>query len=146
MDLRADNPCDRVLPVLGPQNDIVTHRQALPHKDVAAAIETVRDSKSAQPAVKLAFEFLVLTAARSGEVRLATWAEMDTAGRVWTIPALRMKAKREHRVNRTGNFGDRIGWLRPTRLEHGTAGPAGLPVKQLCRRLYFGCAMMVWRT
>ena len=62
MDLRNDNPCDRVLPMLGPQNDIVTHRQALPHKDVAAAIETVRGSKSAQPAVRLAFEFLVLTA------------------------------------------------------------------------------------
>ncbi len=98
MDLRNDNPCDRVLPVLGPQNDIVTHRLALPHKDVAAAIETVRASGSAQPAVKLAFEFLVLTAARSGEVRLATWDEIDTAGAVWTISAARMKTKREHRV------------------------------------------------
>ena len=98
MDMRNDNPCDRVVPVLGPQNDIVTHRQALPHKDVAAAIETVRDSGSAQPAVRLAFEFLVLTAARSGEVRLATWDEIDTAGAVWTVPAARMKAKREHRV------------------------------------------------
>ena len=98
MDLRNDNPCDRVLPVLGPQNDIVTHRLALPHKDVAAAVETVRASASAQPAVKLAFEFLVLTAARSGEVRLATWDEIDTAGRVWTASAARMKAKREHRV------------------------------------------------
>ena len=66
LDMRNDNPCDRVMRVLGPQNDIVTHRQALPHKDVAAAIETVRESKSGQPAVKLAFEFLVLTAARSG--------------------------------------------------------------------------------
>ena len=98
LDMRNDNPCDRVLPVLGPQNDIVTHRLALPHKDVAAAIETVRTSKAGQPAVKLAFEFLVLTAARSGEVRLATWDEMNAAGRVWTVPALRMKAKREHRV------------------------------------------------
>ena len=98
MDLRSDNPCDRVLPILGPQNDIVTHRQALPHRDVAAAIETVRTSGSGQPAVKLAFELLVLTAARSGEVRLATWDEIDTAGAVWTVPAARMKAKREHRV------------------------------------------------
>ena len=98
MDLRADNPCDRVLPVLGPQNDIVQHRLALPHKDVAAAVETVRASASAAPAVKLAFEFLVLTAARSGEVRLATWAEIDAAGRVWTIAAARMRVKREHRV------------------------------------------------
>ena len=98
MDLRSDNPCDRVLPVLGPHNDIVTHRQALPHKDVAAAIETVQTSRSARPAVKLAFEFLVLTAARSSEVRLATWDEIDTVGAVWTVPAARMKAKREHRV------------------------------------------------
>ena len=37
MDLRNDNPCDRVLPVLGPQNHIVTHRLALPHRDVAAS-------------------------------------------------------------------------------------------------------------
>ena len=49
-------------------------------------------------AVRLAFEFLVLTAARSGEVRLATWDEIDTAGAVWTVPAARMKAKREYRV------------------------------------------------
>ena len=98
MDLRNDNPADRVLLVLGPQSDIVTHRLALPHKDVAAAIETVRTWGSPQPAVKLAFEFLVLTAARSGQVRLATWDEMDVAGRVWTIAAMRMKAKREHRV------------------------------------------------
>ena len=46
----------------------------------------------------LAFECLVLTAARSARVGLATWDEMDTAGRVWTIPAMRMKAKREHCV------------------------------------------------
>ena len=98
LDLRNDNPCDRVVPILGPQNDIVTHRRALPHQDVAAAIETVRTSGSAQPAVKLAFEFLVLTAARSGEVRLATWDEVDTGGAVWTVSAERMKAKREHRV------------------------------------------------
>ena len=64
LDMRNDNRCDRVLPVLGPQNDIVTHRQALPHRDVAEAIETVRVG-SAQPAVKLAFEFLVLTPTRS---------------------------------------------------------------------------------
>ncbi len=75
----------------------MTHRQALPHRDVAAAIEAVRVG-SAQPAVKLAFEFLVLTAIRSGEVRGAQWAEIDTTDRVWTVSAQRMKAKREHRV------------------------------------------------
>ena len=97
MEHRTDNPCDRIGPVLGPQRDIVRHMRALPHRDVAAAIETVRASRSTG-AVKLAFEFLVVTAARSGEVRLATWEEMNVAGRVWTIPAERMKMNREHRV------------------------------------------------
>lgn len=45
-----------------------------------------------------ALEFAILTAARSGEVRKATWEEIDLEARVWTIPAERMKAGREHRV------------------------------------------------
>ena len=97
MDLRNDNPCDRIGPVLGPQRDVVRHIRALPHRDVAVALEAVRASR-ATAALKLAFEFLVLTAARSGEVRLATWDEIDTTGRVWTIPATCMKANRAHRV------------------------------------------------
>ncbi len=71
--------------------------RALPHRDVAAAIGAVQAS-GAPPVVKLAFEFLVLTAARSGEVRGAQWAEVDAENHVWTIPATRTKAKREHRV------------------------------------------------
>ena len=97
MEHRTDNPCDRIGPVLGPQRDVVRHMRALPHRDVAAALETVRASRSTR-AVKLAFEFLIVTATRSGEVRLATWEEMNVAGRVWTIPAERMKMNREHRV------------------------------------------------
>ena len=97
MDLRNDNPCDRVGPVLGAQHNIVQHMQALPHREVGVAIAAVRAS-AAEPAVRLAFEFLVLTAARSGEVRFAVWAEMETATRVWTIPAARMKMKRDHRI------------------------------------------------
>ena len=97
MEYRTDNPCDRVLPVLGKQNEVVQHMRALPHRDVAAAVATVRASR-ATPALKLAFEFLVLTAARSAEVRLATWDEIDTAVGIWTVPATRMKMNREHRV------------------------------------------------
>ena len=97
MELRPDNPCDRIAPVLGPQQAVVQHMRALPHQQVATAVAMVRASGGA-PAVKLAFEFLVLTAARWGEVRGATWDEMDTTAHVWTIPANRMKAKRDHRV------------------------------------------------
>ena len=60
-------------------------------------IRTVRAS-AAVPAARLAFEFLVLTAARWGEVRWAEWAEIDRDGGVWTVPARRMKANRRHRV------------------------------------------------
>ena len=97
MDWRTDNPCDRILPVLGPQHDVVTHRKALPHGEVAAAIAKVRAAKPGKVDT-LAFEFLVLTAARGGEVRGAVWSEIDQGAGVWTIPASRMKTARGHRV------------------------------------------------
>ena len=97
MEFRTSNPCDQLRPVLGPQHRVVRHMRALPHREVASAIEAVRGS-SRSSADPLAFEFLVLTAARWGEVRWAEWAEIDDDAGVWTVPATRMKAKREHRV------------------------------------------------
>ena len=97
MEYRPDNPCERVAATLGPQRRVVRHMRALPHAEVAEAVATVRAS-GATTAAKLAFEFLVLTAARSGEVRLARWEEVDLDAEVWTVPAERMKANREHRV------------------------------------------------
>ncbi|MCY3775938.1 MAG: integrase arm-type DNA-binding domain-containing protein, partial [Candidatus Aminicenantes bacterium] len=97
MDLRPDNPCDRIGPVLGSQGKAVRHMRALPHGKVASALRTVRASNK-RPVVKLAFEFLVLTATRSGEVREAVWTEIDRDEGVWTIPAGRMKGYREHWV------------------------------------------------
>ena len=61
------------------------HQRALPHARVAAALERVRASK-AHPAIALAFEFLVLTACRSGEVRRARWDEVDDAAATWSSP------------------------------------------------------------
>ena len=97
MDLRPDNPCDRIGPVLGAQGNAVRHMRALPHREVASAIRTVRAS-NARPVVKLAFELLVLTATRSAEVRGAVWREIDRDEGVWTLPAPRTKGNREHRV------------------------------------------------
>ena len=82
MEFRIDNPCDRIDPVLGPQRDVVQHMRALPHREVAAAIQTARAS-TVPLAVRLAFEFLVLTAARWGEVRWAEWAEADRFTSAW---------------------------------------------------------------
>jgi len=101
MGLRPDNPCDRVGPVLGVQGNRTQHLRALPHGEVASAIRTVRAS-GGRPVVKLAFEFLVLTATRSNEVRGAVWREIDVEEAVWTIPAPRTKGNREHRVPLSG--------------------------------------------
>ena len=97
MEYRIDNPCDRIGPVLGPQQDVTEHMQALPHREAAAVIRRVRAS-AAVPAARLAFEFLVLTSARWGEVRWAEWAEIDRDKGVWTVPAKRAKTNRRHRV------------------------------------------------
>jgi len=97
MEYRIDNPCDRIGPVLGAQKDVTEHMQAVPHREAAAVIRKVRES-GALPAARLALEFLVLTAARWGEVRWAEWAEIDRNGKVWTLPAKRAKMNRRHRV------------------------------------------------
>ncbi len=95
---RSDNPAgDAVTAALPKRPVLVQHRAALPHGEVAAAVAAVQRS-DAWLGTKLAFEFLVLTAARSGEARGATWDEVDLVARVWTVPATRMKAQREHRV------------------------------------------------
>lgn len=73
------------------------HFRSLPYQEVASALGTVEASQASM-AAKLCLRFLVLTAARSGEVRGATWNEIDLKGREWRIPAGRMKAGLEHRV------------------------------------------------
>ncbi len=71
------------------------HHAALPYKDVPAFLEQLRD---AEGVAARALEFAVLTAARTGEVLGAQWGEIDVEGAVWTVPAGRMKAGREHRI------------------------------------------------
>lgn len=71
------------------------HHAALPYVDVPKFMETLRaaDGMSAR-----ALEFLILTAARTGEVIGALWDEIDLENALWTVPPVRMKAGREHRV------------------------------------------------
>ena len=73
------------------------HHRALPYAEIPAALETI-DASTAGMTAKLCLRFLILTAARSGEARGATWSEMDLDNRLWTIPAERMKGGAEHRV------------------------------------------------
>jgi integrase len=93
----GDNPVDAALEGLPKQTDRVEHHDALPFADVPDFLPKLHAS-GAEDVTKLAFEFLILTAARTGEVIGATWSEIDTKAKTWTIPKARMKAKREHRV------------------------------------------------
>ncbi len=97
---QGDNPArwrgflQKALPARG-QLQRIKHHAALPYAEVPPFIAELseRDGIAAQ-----ALEFTILTAARTGEIIGATWDEIDLDGRVWTIPAGRMKANKEHRV------------------------------------------------
>ena len=96
---RTDDPFGQVIDAALPKNGYrQTHHKALPHDQVADALRNVRASDRVWIGTRLAFEFLVLTACRSGEVRGARWSEMDLSRATWTIPGDRMKMGRPHRV------------------------------------------------
>ena len=73
----------------------VKHHAALPYDQTSHFIDALRRQDGIAP---LALEFAILTAARTGEIIGARWAEIDLEAKVWTVPASRMKNGREHRV------------------------------------------------
>ncbi len=73
----------------------VEHHPALPWREIGAFLVVLRQQGGV---AARALEFTILTAARSGEARLAQWSEIDTETKLWTVPAERMKAGKEHRV------------------------------------------------
>jgi integrase len=93
----GDNPVEGITKVLPRSRQIASHHAALPYAHVSAFLETLRAS-AAGDSPKIAFEFLILTATRTSEVVGARWEEIDRAAKMWTIPATRIKAGREHRV------------------------------------------------
>jgi integrase len=93
----GDNPVGGVAKGLPKQGDRNEHHAALPYAEVPTFVVRLRASDSGE-VVRLAFEFLILTASRTGEVLGAQWDEISLAEKVWTVPADRMKAGRQHRV------------------------------------------------
>jgi integrase len=88
-----ENHLDKILPARAKQGK--RHHEALPYAQVPAfrAALAALEGNAAR-----ALLFLLLTSSRTGEVLRATWTEIDLAGKVWTVPAARMKANKEHRV------------------------------------------------
>jgi integrase len=91
------SPCLGVARELGNRRTSRAHYAALPHAELPAFITRLRKRRGPL-ASRLAFEFLILTATRSGETRGATWAEINEADRCWTIIPDRVKTRIAHVV------------------------------------------------
>lgn len=127
----SDNPArwrghlDKLLPKLEKRKR-VKHHPALPFDEIGAFMQSLRAQEGT---AARALEFTVLTAGRTGKVIGAKWDEIDLNAALWTIPAARMKAHREHRVSAihagreaaAGPSGEAPRGLRVSRTERGYA-------------------------
>ena len=87
----------KLLPVMEKKNVRTEHQPSMPWQDLPAFVTTVLHDGT-PGTCREAMEFLILSAARSGEVRKMQWCEIDLERKVWTVPAENMKAKIAHRV------------------------------------------------
>jgi len=87
----------KLLPKQPGARERVQHQPSLPWRDIPHFVETILH-KGKPCLSKMMLEFLILTAARSGEVRAMDWGEIDFDTATWVVPAHRMKAKTNHRV------------------------------------------------
>ena len=108
------------------QPSVKAHFRALAYTEVAAALDTIEASRAAL-AVKACLRFVVLTACRSGEARLAAWTEIDVEAREWRVPGSRMKGGVEHRVPLSDATLAALESMRPLRDSSGLVFPS--PVK-----------------
>jgi integrase len=106
----------------------VVHHAALPYTEVGSFLGDLRGREGT---AALALEFAILTAARTSEVTGATWAEIDLAERIWTIPGDRMKAGLDHRVPLSPRALTILDTMAPLRADAGYVFPGGLRGKPL---------------
>lgn len=144
------NHLDRLLPPRGKLSR--GHHKALPFHDVPAFVARLRAS---QGLAARALEFVVLTAARSGEVLGARWDEIDFAAKVWTAPADRMKAGIENRVPLSGRAVEILTELNAARLAdnpHVFPGAkrgrplSGMSMEMTIRRMKADCTVHGFRS
>ena len=128
------------------------HHKAVKHSSVSDALAKV-DASRAMAVSKALLRFTALTATRAGESRMADWSEIDLeaeGGPVWTVPADRMKARREHRVPLSKQavallegMGDRDGLV----FRNGRGKPLGEPtLRKLLRTLKLGTTLHGFRS
>ncbi|WP_051677525.1 hypothetical protein [Bradyrhizobium sp. URHD0069] len=111
----GSNPVEEISKALPRQSERKGHHAAIRYVEVPAFVRRLRGSDG-DAIPDLAFEFLILTAARTCEVLETKWSEIDLEQAAWTFPAGRMKAGREHRVSlrrAVSSFSIRRSCLRP---------------------------------
>lgn len=110
----------------------VVHHPALPHAQIA---DFMTDLAKREGVAARALAFTILTAARSGETRGMTWGEVDLGAKVWTIPAGRMKAAKEHRVPLSDSaltlLGQRAEGIPDDTLVFGSEAKPGKPISDM---------------
>lgn len=94
---RSDDPAVALNSALPKITKKPKHRKFIPYDQVTECLNVVKASKASQ-STKLAIELLILTGVRSGEVRGATWSEIDFDRSVWAIPGPRMKMKEDFSI------------------------------------------------
>ena len=127
----GSNPARRgaIKAALGSQKKRIKHHAALPYAEVPAFMAALRE----RPAIAArALEFAVLTAARTGEVLGAVWAEVNLHNRTWTIPPPRMKSGREHVVVLSDAAVELLEQMQELRdSPYVFPGPAGKPLSNM---------------
>lgn len=93
----ASNPTEGIKKVLPKQKRTPKHHAALPYAQLPAFVRALK-SGAAGDVVKLALELCILCALRTSEVLKAEWSEVDLPAKTWTIPGVRMKGGKDHRV------------------------------------------------
>lgn len=92
----GDNPTRSVGKILAPHTDKPKHYKAVPYAELPQLLRALRDG--GESIGRYALMFTILTAARSGEVRSMAWSEVDMDAALWTVPAHKMKSRKEHVV------------------------------------------------
>lgn len=122
---RTDDPAGPALAAALPKsNGHAEHHASLPADKLGPALERLGGSERAWPLTLACLRFIAATACRSGEARLATWAEIDRTAETWTIPADRTKTGKAHIVplskmarsalDEAEMYADGSGWLFPS--------------------------------
>lgn len=121
------NPADQLKEVIATKK--VEHRASLPAEALPGFLRQL-EAYPGQTVTKLALKLLMLTFVRPGELRAARWEEFDIEGRMWRIPAERMKMKEEHLVPLSDQALAVLEELRPLTAKFGYLSPATTNVRK----------------